>query len=161
MPVARAVEAMGAKLTLGQADGTHHALQGIEFQRINADMLAEHLDEVGVLGARRVAVLFDVLVIVALHLLDAAAGDELHHVLRGREVEEGTAEEQGRTADAHVHLLGAVVVEHLHVVAQLRATHDAVVAEGHLLAIQHLMVGDELHLGHMLALALVDWHEAS
>ena len=159
MPVARAVEAMRAEVALGQTDGLHHAVQGVELQRIHTDMLAQHLDEVGVFGRRRVAILLDVLVVVALHLLHATARDELQDVLRGREVEEGTAEEQGRTADAHVHLLGAVVVEHLHVVAQLRATHDAVVAEGHLLAFEQGTVGDELHLGHMLALALVDGHE--
>ena len=159
MPVARAVEAVRAELALGQADGVHHTLQGVELQRVHTDMLAQHLNELGILGAGGVAVFLDVLVVVALQLLDAAAGNELHHVLRGREVEEGTAEQQGRTADAHMHLLGAVVVKHLHVVAQLGATHDAVVAEGHFLALQQSTVGDELHLGHMLPLALVHGHE--
>ena len=40
MPVARAVEAMRAEVALGQANGTYHALQGVEFQRIHADVLA-------------------------------------------------------------------------------------------------------------------------
>ena len=65
MPVARAVEAVRAEVALGQTDGVHHALQGIELQRVHADVFAEHLDEVGILLAVGVAVLFDVLVVVA------------------------------------------------------------------------------------------------
>ena len=81
MPVARAVEAMRAELALGQADGVHHAFQGVEFQCIHADMLTQHLNEVGILGAGGVAVSLNVLVVVALHLLDATTRDELQNVL--------------------------------------------------------------------------------
>ena len=45
--------------------------------------------------------------------------------------------------------------EHLHIVAQLGASHDTVVAEQHSLAFQHILVGDEFHLGHQRAHGLV------
>ena len=54
-----------------------------------------------------------------------------------------------------MYLLGTVVEELLHVVAQLRATHDGVVAEHHTLVFQQGGVGDELHLRHKVATALV------
>ena len=151
---------MCAKVTLGQADGFHNAFQSVEFQRIDAYMFAQHLHEVGVFLAGRVAILFDVAAVVALHFLDAAARDEFHHIFRGREIEEGAAVEQWRATDAHMHLAGTEVIKHLHIVAQLRAAHDGVVAKSHLLAVQKGAVGDEFHLGHMLPLALVDGHEA-
>ena len=60
-----------------------------------------------------------------------------------------------------MHLLGTVFVKHLHIVAQLGATDDTIVAESHFFAFQNLAVGNELHLSHMLTLALVDWHETA
>ena len=68
MPVARAVEAVRAEVALGQTDGVHHALQGVELQRVHTDMLTQHLNELGILGAIRVAVFLDVFVVVALQL---------------------------------------------------------------------------------------------
>ena len=150
---------MGAELALRQTDGVHHAIQGVELQRVHSNVLAQHLNEISIFGAFWIAVFVDILVVVALHLLDAAAGDELQHVLRGGEVEEGTTEQQRRTADADMHLLGSVVVKHFHIVAQLGATHDAVVAKRHFLALQQSTVGDKLHLGYMLPLTLIHRHE--
>ena len=60
-----------------------------------------------------------------------------------------------------MHLFGTVVKEHLHVVAQLRATHDAVVAEEQALVLEQCAVGNEFHLGHEVAHLLVGGRETA
>ena len=89
--VTRAIEAVGAEVAFGQAYCLHHAVQGIEFQRIDTDVLAEHLDEVGIFRCRRVTVIVNVAVVITFQFLNAAARDEFQDILGGREVEEGAA----------------------------------------------------------------------
>ena len=93
MAVARPVEAVGAEVAFRETDGVHNTFQSIEFQRVHTDTFAQHFHKVGVFLARRVAIPFDIAVVIAFQFLDAAAGDEFHHVFGGREIEEGTSVE--------------------------------------------------------------------
>ena len=60
-----------------------------------------------------------------------------------------------------MNFLCTVVEKHFHVVAQLRATHDGIVAEEHALAVEHGLVGNELHLGHQGAHFLIGGGETA
>ena len=129
---------MCADALLGHADGLADIFHGVEFQGIHTHVLANHLDHAVVFGCIGGLVGAEFLWSEsvggdALQLFDDAAGDELTVGLGLGEVEEGAAVDQRGAGDADVDLLGAVVVEHLHVVAQLGAADDGVVAEDHLL----------------------------
>ena len=92
-------------------------------------------------------------------LLDEPAADELQRGAGLGEVDELAGIHQGRAADAHVHLLGPVLVEVADVVAQLGAADYGVVAEDGTVVVEDGAVGDELHLGHQIASDCVfpDW----
>ena len=89
-----------------------------------------------------------ILVLIALQFLNDATSDKLHVALLRSEADKGTGIYQRRAGYAHVHLLHSVGHEFLGTVAELRAAHDAVVAEQHTLVAQHGTVGDEFHLCH-------------
>ena len=142
---------MRTELALGQADALDQRLQRVEAQGGEAETLAHDFHHAVVLGRAGRGILIKVLVLIALQLLDDAARYQLQRTLGSGEADEGAGIDERRTGDADVHLLGAVLVEHLHVVAKLRAAHDGVVAEKQTLALKHGAVGDELHLGHEAA----------
>ena len=54
-----------------------------------------------------------------------------------------------------MHLLGAILEERPHIILQLRATHDGVVAEHHALILQQSGVGNQFHLGHQCPAFLI------
>ena len=58
-----------------------------------------------------------------------------------------------------MHLTGTILKEGAHIVAQLCAPHDGVVAEHHPLTGEDGAVRDEFHLGHQIAARLVAWSE--
>ena len=58
-------------------------------------------------------------------------------------------------------LLGAIFEEHAHIVAQLCASDDGIVAEDHPLAVEQRTVWNEFHFGHEITPALVARCEAS
>ena len=108
---------MGADLVLWQADGVAHGFEAVEFQGVHTYALSYHLDHIGVLLRGFVAVGLDVAYLAVLKFLDATAGDKLHVVFRGGEVQILATVDQWRAADADVDFFYAAVVEHLHVVA--------------------------------------------
>ena len=100
-------------------------------------------------------------VVLPLQIQDGAAGNELQRPLGCGEVEIRAGMYQRRAADADVHLPRPVSAEYLHVVPELGAAHDGVVAE-HDLAVLHLaVIGNQLHLGNHVAGSLVHRHEAA
>ena len=54
-----------------------------------------------------------------------------------------------------MNLLGTVFKELTHIVAQLSASYDAVIAEHHALVAQQCFIRNELHLSHKVAASLV------
>ena len=122
-------------------------------------MLSDYLHHLGIFGCGAVHVAVQVLVAVTLQLLNDTARDELHLSLGGREVEELATVKQRRTANADMHLFGATLVHLLHVVAQLRAPHNGIVAKNDTLTFQQVAVGQQLHFGYMLAHILVGRHK--
>ena len=156
-----AVEAVGTDAFLGQSDGLDERLELGEAQGVEVEAAGYLCHHALVLGAVGAGVGLKVFAVVAFKVLDDAAGEELQVALAGAVVDEGTAIDERGTADAHVYLLGAELVQHLRVVAQLCAAHDAVVAEEDALALEHVAVGDELHLGHEVACLLVAGSEGA
>ena len=120
---ARAVEAMGAELALGQAYGLDKILERVKLQRSKAKALAYNLNHALVFGRTCFGILLKILVFVALKFLYYAARYKLKVALRRSKADERTAVDERRTGYAHVSLAHAIVEEHLHVVAQLRAAH--------------------------------------
>ena len=54
-----------------------------------------------------------------------------------------------------MHLLGSILKERAHIVAQLRATDNRVVAEHHAASLQQSGIGYQLHLSHQVATGLI------
>ena len=156
-----AVEAVGAELALGQSDGLDQGFEFVEAEGGEAEPLADDFDQLAVFGRVGGGVACQVLVGIAFQFGYDAAGDEFHVALGGGEADVGTAVDEGRTGNAHVYFAHTVVEQYAHVVAQLRAAHDAVVAEEHALAAQQVAVGNELHLGHQRAHLLIGGGEAA
>ncbi len=73
---------MGAELTLGQADGLDEGVYGVELKRGEVETFTDLLYQVLVLGCAGGRVLVEVLAVVALKLLDNAAGEQLEVALR-------------------------------------------------------------------------------
>ena len=147
------IEAVGADGLLGKTDSLANILDGIELESIDTNVLTDYLNHVGILLAFGILIKGELFFRQlgswgALEFLDDAAGDELPVSLRLTEVEESASVDQWRTGDTDVHFLGTVVIEHLHIVAQLGTTDNGVVAEDHLLTFEHGTAGDELHFCH-------------
>ena len=173
--MAAAVEAVGADLALGQSYGFDEDLESVELQAGESESSAHFLDHSAVLGAVGLCILLQdligcggfssyaagSLVAVVLEVVDDLSGEQFHVALGGREVDEGAAVDEWWACDAHVHFLGSEFKEPAHVVVQLGAAHDAVVAEEAALALECILVGDELHLCHQVACQLVAGHEAA
>lgn len=70
---ARAVEAMGAELALGQADGLDKIFERVKLQRSKAKALAYNLNHALVFWRARFGILLKILVLVAFKLLDNPA----------------------------------------------------------------------------------------
>ena len=122
---------MCAKLALRHADGVHKILQTGELQRRQSQALGNLCHHPLILRRIGLCILFEVLRIVALKVLDDAACDQFHITLRRGEADKRTAIHQRRTGDTAMHLLGAILEERPHVILQLGATDDGVIAEDH------------------------------
>jgi len=159
--VGAAVEAVGAELAFGQADGLAYGVETVELECIYTDGFANGLHKSGILLGGFVHVGFQVAEFAAFELGDDTAGDEFEVVFGGGEVEVVATEEERGTADADMDAFHTVGIEHLCLVAELGAADDAVVAEYHAFAFEHFAGGDEFHFGHKAAGSLVDGHEAA
>ena len=93
--------------------------------------------------------------LLTLKLLYGAAGDEIH--IRGvaREIQVLAAVHNGRTGRTHMNFFCTRVVQKLHGFLQLGAADDGVVHKEELLALNQLGNGDLLHLGYLIAHALI------
>ena len=101
------------------------------------------------------------LVPIAFEVMNHLTGEQFHIRLGGREIDKRTSIDERRAGNAHVDFLGAQVIEATYIITQLRAAHDAVVAEEAALAIERIAVGNQLHLGHQIAGELVARHEGT
>ena len=90
-----------------------------------------------------------------------AAGDQLHVAFRRSEANERAAVDERGAGNADMHFFRSVIVEHFHVVAQLGAAHDGVVAKQQSFAFEHGAIGNQFHFCHQRAHRLVARHEAS
>ena len=153
--VAGAVEAVGADLALGHADALDEVFELGKLQGGESEATGYLGDHALVLGRIGLCVLLQISLVVALEVADDATGDKLQVALRGGEADEGTAVDEGWAADAAVYLLGSVLEEGAHVVAQLCAAYYGVVAEHYASSLEQRAVGDELHLCYEVAAALV------
>lgn len=70
---ARAVEAMGAELALGQAYGLNEILERVKLKRGQAEPVAHYADHALVFGRARFGILLKILVLVTFKLLDNPA----------------------------------------------------------------------------------------
>ncbi len=152
---------MGAYLILGQSYCIAYCLQAVEFQGVDTYVLAYLLNHCRILLAAAVAIGLEIADFAAFQLFYAATGDKLHIGLRCREVKVCTAVDKRRTADADMYVLDTGLVEHLDLVAQLRASYDRVVAEHNVFALKYFAAGYELHLCNKVARLLVDRHKTA
>ena len=97
----RAIEAVGAELALGQADGLYERLKLVEFERGEVQLAADLLHHALIFGRIGLGVFLQILILVALEILDDAARDEFHIALAGSEADEGATVDEGRTGNAH------------------------------------------------------------
>lgn len=95
--IAAAVEAMGAYLLFGQADGADERFYLVELHAAEFKTLAYLFHHTFVFGRTGCGVLIQILVGIALKILDYTACDEFEIALRGGEADEGTAINQWRT----------------------------------------------------------------
>ena len=146
---------MCTNLTLGQSDSLDELLYGIEFERSQSQLTAYLVHHLGILRRVGSCIFVEILISIALKLLDNAACDKLHIALGRCEIDERTAVNQRRTSYTHVEFLKSCIEQTLHIVAQLGATYDRVVAEQHTLAIDHSLVWYEFHLGNKRSHGLV------
>ena len=77
----RTVEAVGAELALGQADGIDKGIHGVELQRGEVEAAADFLYQALILRCTGSRVFVEVLAIVALKLLNDAAGKQFEVAL--------------------------------------------------------------------------------
>lgn len=161
LAIAAAVETVGANLFFWQADGFADSAERIEFQGVHSRLFPYQFHHVGIFFSGLVSVGLDVADGASLELLNAAARDEFEVVFRGREVEERASVYEWRTTDPDMHFFASAVVEHLHVVAQLRTPDDGVVAKDHFFPLQHFAAGNEFHTGDEAPLLLVDGHKTT
>ena len=153
---------MGTYLALRQTDSFHELLDGIELQCSQSKLVGNLIHHSLIFRRTCGSILLQILVGIALKLLDDSAGNQLHITLGRSKVDERTAINQWRTSDTHVTLLQtSLIEEHLHIVAKLGTAHDTVIAEQHTLTLQHSLVRNQLHLGYQRAHALVARCKAS
>ena len=80
--MARAIETVRTKLTLGQTNRLDESIYGIELQRGQIKALAYLLHHALILRRTGRRILVEVLAVISLKLLDNATGEQLHHTLR-------------------------------------------------------------------------------
>ena len=127
--VAGTVEAMRADFTLGQSDGFDERLYGVELQRGQIEAFAYLFHHGTILRRVGSGIAVKLGTGVTFDVLYHFACDEFHIALRRGKVDVATAIYQWRTGYAHVYLSSSIVIEYLHIVAQLGTAYDGVVAE--------------------------------
>ena len=126
---ARTVETVSADFALRQTDGLDQRFEFVETQRSQSQAFTDGLNQLFVLWCACSGVFFEIFVRVALNFANELTGNQFHFALRRGEADERTAIDERRTGNADVYLACAVVEQHVHVVAQLRAAHNRVIAK--------------------------------
>ena len=152
---------MGADAALGQTDGFNHHLHLVELQTGQSKALSYLLHHTLILWRIGLCILIELCILVALEVFYHLTCDKLHRTLLRGEAHKRTTIYKWRTRDTSMYLLGSIVEEHLHIVLELSAAHDRVVAEHHTLAVKQGLVRYELHLCHQTATALTAWSKAA
>ena len=127
-----AVEAVRANLVAGQADGPDEGLQFGELQGMESKLVGDGVHHALVLGRVGDGISFDAFIVerrlFPLDVSDSASGDEFEHRLRFGEVDKRASEEQRRAGSTHVDLLGSSLQQTMHMVVELGASHNGIVA---------------------------------
>lgn len=142
-----AVEAMGADFALGEANALNQGFNGVELEGSQAEMAADFLNHGIITGRIRSGILIKMSVRRAFELFDYPTGQQLHIALGGGEADILAAINQRGARNAHMHFLGAAVVEFLDIVIELSAAHDGVITEKGAFSLKHSTIGDKFHLG--------------
>ena len=150
---------MEAEVFPRKANAIDKSIYRAEFQRVEVELAGNLPDHAGIFRSGGIGVFLDIFVRVALKLTDNPAGNKLHLCIAGGEVEERASKHKGRAGNTHVDFFRSALMELACVVTELSAADDAVVAEEDLLALEHIHIVDELHLGDEVSHALVGWHE--
>ena len=106
--MATAIEAMGANLALWQANGLHNIIHCVELQGIEPKFLSHDLYHLVILRGIGSGILVELGIWVALHILDDATSKQLQITFGSCVAHKRTRVDEWRTADADVHLLGAI-----------------------------------------------------
>ena len=155
MTIAAAIEAVGADPTLRKTDTLNQILQFGELQCGESQALGNLCHHTLIFRRIGLCILLEILLVVALEILDDTTGNQLHITLGRGEADERTAIDQRRTRDAAVNLLGTILEKGSHVILQLGTTYDGVVAEHHALILQQSRVWNQLHLCHQSTALLI------
>ena len=152
---------MGADLAFRKSYCIDYILKRTEPQGRQSETAAYFLHHLFVFRRIRLAIRFKVCVVVSLKIGDHAASDKFHLTLGGREIEILAGIYQRRTCYSHVHSLDSGIEQILHVVTQLCAANNRIIAENDFPVFQQRFVGDQFHLGHKLTALLSGGGEAS
>ena len=97
MAIAAAVETMRTELALRHTYGLHEIFQAGELQRRQSQTLGNLCHHPLILRRIRLRILLEILLVVALKVLDDTTRDQFHIALRRSEVDKRTAIHQRRT----------------------------------------------------------------
>ena len=147
--IAAAIEAVGADLAFGHANGLDKILEFGKLQRGQSQTTGYLLHHLLIFRRVGSGIAFQMLLVVAtLEITDDTTGDQFQIALRRGETDKRTTVDQRRTRDTTMHLFGTIVEEGLHIIPQLRTTHDGVVAKDDALVFQQGRVRNQFHLCH-------------
>ena len=159
--LALSVPAIGTQLAGRQPNGLDDALQGLELQGSELELITDVLPQLLAPLGGGVAVLLQVLeAFFPFQLHDGAAGDQLHVTGGTGEVQVLAAIHDGRTGGAHMDGFGAVGVQEFDRLLELGAPNNGIIHKEQLLFLDQLVDGDLLHLSHLVPLRLAGGHEA-
>ena len=136
--------------------------QALEFQGGEVEFVANALPQLfpPLGGAVRVLVnVFEAFLPLQLH--DHPPGNQLHVAVGAGEIQVLAGVHDGRAGAAHMHRLGAALVEEFHRFPQLGSPHDGVVHKQQVLAPDQGVHRNLLHLGNLVPVRLAGRHEAA